>query len=119
VKEKIVKLYHITFLESAKQILKNGFWEGRVWFTNKENLTYWKRRFKDGNKLKLTVIEVKIASKFYKEEIYDWSKDKFSKGHPGQFTYGEGKHGWNEPQKRPVLKNGVNCEMRILTRKTV
>jgi len=122
-----VSLYHATTQEAAGFILKNGFEPNkRHFFTTKKNAKMWMNILKtersDNPKWKNPVIiEIVVSNPFHKNEFWNWDEDEFTGlTHPGQLSYGEGKLGWNVPDwNRPALKNGVNCNMRILTEKEI
>jgi hypothetical protein len=103
-------LFHITTPENAEKILQEGFTTGRIYFTIRKLVPYWKKKLERN-----VIVKVKITRQFFFDEIYMWDMDEFSSGPPGEFSYGEGWKGWNAPEKRPQLKHGVNCELELTT----
>jgi len=112
-------LYHITAPKNVNSIMCNGFipkpgTSGRVCFCKPETLEIWQEILRTRHPIQV-VLEVKVTAKLYKEEFYDWDKDEFSSGPPGEVSYGEGKHGWNEPVQRPKLAHKTNCTVTVNT----
>ena len=104
---------HITDKKNVESIIENGFKApkgsvGRIYFCKPESVCSWVRILEIEN---FALLEIEVTPDFYLDEFYDWDFDEYTSGSRGQITYGEGPLGWNFPEKRPILKPGVNCTL--------
>ena len=107
-------VYHCTTRENAERILKGGFnGDHRVWFTKKKHIAIWMQRLLENGSITNVVIQMTMTDEFYRNEIFDWDEDPYSKGQRGQLCYGEGKNGWNDPIKRPPLTSNTDGVIKM------
>lgn len=112
----MITLYHITTEEGLAQILEGGFRGGRVYFSKPEFLKEWLRRLRGEDVESARLLEVQVTPDFYEQEFYDWDDDEFSsRDCRGQVSYGEGRHGWNAPERRPPLVPSDSCCIKAVS----
>jgi hypothetical protein len=113
-----IKVYHITTADNAKGILENGFnpRNNRMFFTAEKDLKKWFNQLKAERNILPVVIEFTIDQEFFSNNFIDRSQEGYKEVYYQDMPPEEWSEetGWSANYTKPILKNGVNCSMRIL-----